>query len=88
MSALCILSQAAIWSLYAFWEQHSIISIVIFLIILRYALRWFFGITKLRESQDRYNELLEQHTMLLERQNELLEKHDGVLSKIGEKYLL
>jgi hypothetical protein len=88
MTSLCTISQAsAVWSLYAFWEQHSFISIIIFLIILRYVLRWFFGITKLKQSQDRYTELLEEHTSLLERQNELLEEHQSVLNRLGEKLL-
>jgi hypothetical protein len=88
MSSLCIISQAsAVWSVYAFWVNHSFISIVIFLIILRYLLRWFFGITKIRQAQDRYTELLEEHTSLLQRQNELLEEHQSVLSRLGEKLL-
>ncbi len=88
MSSLCVASQASfIWSLYAFWEKHSFISIVIFLFLLRYALRWFFGITKIRLAQNRYTELLEEHTSLLERQNQLLEQHESVLTKLGNKYL-
>ena len=88
MSSLYVASQASfIWSLYAFWEKHSLISIVIFLFLLRYALRWFFGLTKIREAQNRYKELLEEHTSLLKRQNQMLEEHESVLIKLENKYL-
>lgn len=88
MTSLSILSQASgMWHLYIFWQLHPYISIVILIIILRYVLRWFFGITKLKQSQDRYTELLEEQRLMLERQNHLLEQQESVLSKLGERYL-
>lgn len=88
MSVLAILAQESIlWRLFFFFQQHSLISILLMLFVLRYVVRWFFGITKIRRAQDRYNELLEQHTTLLERQNRLLEEHESVLNRLGEKLL-
>ena len=67
--------------------RHPIISCIIFVWILRYVLRWFFGINKIRRAQSQYSELMEQHNDLLQKQTDLMEQHRSVLGKLGEKYL-
>lgn len=68
-------------------EQHSWIYIIVCFFVLRYLLRWFFGITKLRREQQRYIDMMESHNAMLERQNQMLEQHSALLDSIGKKYL-
>jgi hypothetical protein len=68
-------------------ENYSWIYIIIGFFLLRYSLRWFLGITRLRREQQNYIDMMENHNSLLERQNKILEQHSALLDKIGKKYL-
>ncbi|MBD1363478.1 hypothetical protein IDJ77_06625 [Mucilaginibacter sp. ZT4R22] len=88
MSLLAILLHIQLWLIFdSFIDSHPLISLALFLWLFRYALRWFFGINKIRRAQSQYTELLEQHNDLLQRQTEMMEQHKSVLGKLGEKYL-
>ena len=68
-------------------EEHPVMYFVIGFFLLRYALRWFLGITKLRREQRNYADMMDSHNALLQRQNQLLEQHSVTLDRIGKKYL-
>ena len=73
--------------LYEGAEDHSFIFSVVAFFLLRYGLRWFLGISRIRRDQRNYADMMESHNSLLERQNQMLERHSALLDRIGKKYL-
>jgi len=82
-----LLQAAAEWRLFWLYQEHPYLTVIALVFVLRWFVRWFFGVSRLRHAQNRYAELLERHNAMLEEQNRLLRQHEGVLGRLGEKYL-
>ncbi|GAB3910071.1 hypothetical protein GCM10028826_18030 [Mucilaginibacter boryungensis] len=65
--------------------SHPIWSIIIVVVFLRGAARWFFGAKKISRQQARHMEMLEEQHGLLMQQNAMLQRHEALMAKLEEK---